>query len=146
MIKGNNSLVIRDLKMVADDRGLLDQLFNDDLPFLVKRIYVVYPRKGIVRGLHGHKRESKAFWVFLGSAKFAVVPMQSTGQQMKTFTLDYRKPQLLIVPHNHYNGFVALEDNTGVLCLSSLSLEESERDDYRVDPYKFGDPWKVESR
>ncbi|MGH9879596.1 MAG: WxcM-like domain-containing protein, partial [Nitrososphaerales archaeon] len=123
---------VRDLKNFIDDRGALNQIFNDDLPFQVKRMYTVYPRKGIIRGLHGHKKEWKAFWVISGAAKFVVIPMNS-GEQ-KILILDHRKPQLLIVPPEHYNGFVALDDNTVVVCLSSLSLAESTKDDYRVEP------------
>ena len=136
------STELRDLKNFVDERGVLGQIFNDDLPFQVKRMYTVYPRKGIIRGLHGHKKEWKAFWVTSGAARFAIIVMQSGDQ--KTFTLDHRKPQLLIVPPEHYNGFVSLDDATIVVCLSSLSLAESTEDDYRVEPYHFGDIWKVE--
>jgi len=138
------SAEVRELNSFVDDRGVLSQIFNDDLPFHVKRMYTVYPRKGIIRGLHGHKKEWKAFWVTSGAAKFAVIPMESGNH--KTLTLDHRKPQLLIVPPDHYNGFVALDDATAVVCLSSLSLTESTKDDYRVEPYHFGDVWKVEGR
>ena len=138
------SAEIRDLKNFSDERGILSQIFNDDLPFQVKRMYTVYPRKGVIRGLHGHKKEWKAFWVISGAAKFGVIPMPSGDH--KTLTLDHRKLQLLIVPPEHYNGFVALDDSTVVVCLSSLTLTESTADDYRVEPYHFGDIWKAGGR
>ena len=134
---------IKDLKVFIDDRGVLEQIFNLDLPFELKRIYIIYPRKDIKRGFHGHKIEWKAFFVIKGCVKFIIIEIDNEKNK-KTFVLDEKKPQLLIVPNGYYNGMMALENESIILCFSSLNLKESLKDDIRIDPFKFGkEIWEV---
>ncbi len=138
-------MALLDLKRFCDDRGTLDQVFNMDLPFNVKRIYVIYSNKDIIRGFHGHKKEWKAFYIAKGSAKFNIVNIKT--KEVKTYVLNEKKPQLLVVPNGYYNGLRPLEDNTIIFCLSSATLEESKKDDIRTSPFAFGkEIWEVESR
>ena len=140
---------IVELKRFVDDRGVLDQLYDSDLDFKIKRLYLVAPFKGIKRGLHGHFKEWKAFCVLSGSAKFVVAELEPEEDPAKpiSFTLNSKKPSILVVPPGYLNGFVAVEYNTKILGLSSSTLEESKLDDFRQPWNKFGeDIWETENR
>lgn len=138
----------------VDDRGYLAQIFDSTID--AKRIYVVGNfSKGVIRGFHGHMNEWKHFFVVRGCAKFVVIPHKvSEGVKnhdalkgkIKSFVLSDRKPVLLSVPPEHYNGWVSLEEGTILMGISNKTLDDSINDDYRLDPFAFGDVWSVKSR
>ena len=139
---------ILELGRFVDDRGSLDQIYNSVLNFKLKRIYFISPLRGIIRGMHGHKREWKAFVVLRGSVTFVTHPMGiKSSKASKIFTLNSKKPQILVIPKRYYNGFVALENESEILGLSSSTLAESLKDDFRKPWNEFGDePWEVDYR
>ena len=138
------------LELHLDDRGSFLQVYNSDLPFTVKRVYVLHTTKGVIRGLHGHKKEEKAFMILDGMVKFVVLPLDTDEDpsviDIHEFVLSDRKAEILVVPSGYYNGFVTLSSFSTLLCLSSSILLESLEDDVRVDPFKFGDFWSVKHR
>ncbi len=142
------------LEWKTDDRGYLVQIFNADLD--IKRVYVVGNfSRGTIRGFHGHMKEWKYFFVVKGSVKFVIIPHKvSEGVKepdklkgkMQAFVLSDRKPAVLAVPPENYNGWVSLEEGTLLMGMSDKTLEESVKDDYRVDPFTFGDVWGTKAR
>lgn len=147
------------IKIVIDDRGCLWQLFDiinskisfdginyNELP-PIKRIYKVENfSKDTIRGMHFHKIEWKYFIIIKGSVKFVVSPTDIPSEKTQTFVLSEKKPEALIIPPNYYNGWRALEDHTILLGASSLSLEESLKDDYRIPPDNFLEFFRVKNR
>ncbi|MBI2971114.1 MAG: dTDP-4-dehydrorhamnose 3,5-epimerase family protein [Candidatus Aenigmarchaeota archaeon] len=142
------------LEWKVDDRGYLMQLFNADLN--VKRAYVVGNyAKGTIRGFHGHMKEWKYFCVVKGSVKFVLVQHNvSEGvedpeplrEKIHTYVLSDRKPSILVIPPCYYNGWVSLEEGTLLMGMSDRTLAESIDDDYRIDPFTFGDVWSTKPR
>jgi dTDP-4-dehydrorhamnose 3,5-epimerase-like enzyme len=136
-----------DVRCHVDDRGFLYQIYgNYSSKFPdVKRIYVVGNfSKGTIRGFHKHMEEWKCYFVVNGSAKFVLV---NEDKNISTYTLSSKNPSLLIVPPKYSHGWISLEDNTLLIGLSNKSLEESLKDDFRMDPFTFGkDVWKVKPR
>ena len=134
-----------------DDRGFLSQILPEgDKSFNIKRLYSTGNfSKGIIRGFHKHKREKKAFFVPSGSAKFVVVDDRkdsSTFKEINTFVLSTLNPSVLTIPTGVYTGWMSLEDNTVVLGISSEPFDKENPDDERLDPYAYGDIWKVKDR
>jgi dTDP-4-dehydrorhamnose 3,5-epimerase-like enzyme len=72
--------------------------------------------------------------------------MQKKKVKPDIYVLNEKKAEILVIPPNHYNGFVALED-CFIICLSSLTLEDSLKDDIRVNAFAYGkDIWEVKYR
>jgi dTDP-4-dehydrorhamnose 3,5-epimerase-like enzyme len=132
---------ILDLKSFIDDRGELVQLFDQD--FKIVRAYVVGNfDKNTVRGFHKNLEEWKYFYVVKGSVKFVIVENENN---IKTIILSVKKPQLLIIPPNLWNGWKALEDDSLLLGFSNRVMTNHK--DERLDPYAFGkDIWEVKNR
>lgn len=131
----------------VDDRGFLYQIYGgyeDKFPS-VKRIYVVGNfGKGVIRGFHKHADEWKCYFVSSGAAKFVVIDGERNST---TFLLSSRNPSILIMPPNHFHGWVSLEEGTILVGMSNKSLEESLNDDTRTDPFSFGkELWEVKAR
>ena len=126
----------------VDDRGFLWQLFEGNH---IKRAYVVGNfDKGTVRGFHLHREESKWFFIVRGSAKFVTV--NEKDETVQSFVLSEKRPAILHVSPGYYNGWKALENDTILIGMSDKTLEESKKDDYRADPFKFGNVWEVKNR
>lgn len=131
----------------VDDRGFLYQIYgNYESKFpSVKRIYVVGNfSRGTIRGFHKHREEWKGYFVSNGSAKFVIV---DENKNMLTYILSSKNPTILIVPPEYFHGWVSLEENTILIGISNKNLEESLKDDVRIDPFTFGkELWDVKAR
>jgi dTDP-4-dehydrorhamnose 3,5-epimerase len=148
--------LIRGIKFNAvqsfiDDRGFLSQILPEGDPeFTIKRIYSTGNfSQGIIRGFHKHKREVKAFFVPSGAAKFVAVDDRKdspTYKDINTFILSTLNPSVLVIPTGVYTGWMSLVDNTVVLGISSEPFDKNNPDDERLDPFAFGDVWKVKDR
>lgn len=139
------------VKSFIDDRGFLSQILPEgDESFQIKRIYSTGNfAKGTIRGFHKHKREKKAFFVPSGSAKFVAVDDRkesSTFKEINTFVLSTLNPSVLTVPTGVYTGWMSLDDSTVVIGMSSEPFDKDNPDDERLDPYAYGDVWKVKDR
>jgi len=148
-----------EVKTHIDDRGFIYQVFdirNSKISFdgktylnlpTIKRVYIVGNfSKGVIRGMHFHKKEWKFFFVISGSAKFVISKSSKPGKETKTFILSSKKPEILIVPPTYYNGWTALEDNTILIGMSNFCLRESLKDDFRISPDDFIELFMVRSR
>ena len=124
----------------------------------VRRAYFIQnSQKGVVRGFHHHLKETKYFVVLQGVAKFVTIPVEfdskedptpyvPMGEEFGTFIMSDRKQQMLVIPPEQCNGWVSLTNNCLLLALSSSTFEQSKNDDRRIDPYYWGDVWKVKAR
>jgi dTDP-4-dehydrorhamnose 3,5-epimerase-like enzyme len=135
------------VKCHVDDRGYLYQIFGDYPGILpeLKRIYIVGNfKKGTIRGFHKHNQEVKAYFTVRGAAKYVVVNPDST---ITSYILSTRDPTVLIIPPTYPHGWVSLEDDCLLIGLSNKTLDESLRDDIRIDPFAFGHAvWEVKPR
>ena len=116
----------------VDDRGVLTQTFGDN--FTPKRCYEIKDRAGVIRGMHGHKKESKLIYVSKGLVKFVIYEMTSEDEviPLYDFTLSSDKPQTLLIPAGYYHGFKSLKSSV-IHFYSDATLEESKKDDYRAE-------------
>ena len=152
------------VQSISDDRGLLIP-FTDNIDHeLFHRSYLVedYGR-GIIRGLHYHKKEIKIFTIATGSAKFITMKLpediadrnddeiknflKNNPESVQFWVLSNRHHGVLVIPALYANGWISLEDHTVLVSLSSLRYEEAKDDDIRINPYIIGeDKWKVIGR
>jgi len=127
--------------LVVDERGQLT--FVNDFDFKgVKRFYMVENfSTDTIRAFHGHRKESKYAFVTAGSALLVAVEIDdfakpSKDSKVHRFILSAKKPSILYIPPGYANGFKVLEKDTKIIFFSTLSLEESKKDDYRF-PYDY---------
>jgi dTDP-4-dehydrorhamnose 3,5-epimerase-like enzyme len=136
----------------VDDRGFINQIIQTADGFFPKleRLYFVGNfGKGIIRGFHKHEKEWKCFFVTKGAAKFVLVKEKSAARndvEIETYTITSKHPSILVVPPGIHNGWMSLEEETTVLGISNFTIDETKKDDSRVDPYFWGDVWTVKSR
>lgn len=136
--------------MVVDDRGSIS--FVNEFQFEgVKRFYIICNHTvGFVRAWHGHKQEAKYVMAVSGAAVLAAVEIDDWQSPSKDllihrYVLSAEKPSILYIPKGFANGSKTLTENTKLLFLSTCSLEESEKDDVRYDPY-YWNAWHIVHR
>lgn len=144
-------------KLIIGDKELSPDVcpvFGDDRGFFTainfgqgtKRGYVIRNhRAGVIRAFHGHRKESKEFYVIRGS--FKVICISMDVGEWKEFTLNERCTNSLKIPAGTYNGFVSLTNDAELLVISNSTFEESKGDDYRL-PYDLlgKSVWEVKHR
>ena len=153
------------IQSISDDRGLLIP-FTDDIDHsLFHRSYIVENYgKGVIRGLHYHKKEMKIFTIASGAAKFVTFKLpealadrndpseikiyaQNHSEAVKTWVLSNRHHGVLVIPAYYANGWISLEDHSVLVSLSNLRYEEAMHDDIRIDPFIVGEKyWQVIGR
>lgn len=144
----SDNIAISEYRRFVDDRGTFN---NYACPFIPKRAYTCYNHeKGIVRGFHYHKKEEKYFVCLRGAIKIAVAPLLLPDSldivKMNTIILSAETTNALYVPAGYANGWQTLQDDTLLLGMSSLTMEESVYDDHRIDPLQVPDMWKTKWR
>lgn len=131
-----------------DNRGNIS-FFNTFYFKNVKRFYIVEnANKKIIRAFHGHMKEGKYVFVTSGKILLCIAPLTNAGNpstkvKVERFFLSYKTPKIIYIPPKYANGFKILEKNTQVIFYSTLSLQDSLKDDYRFSYDYWGkDVWK----
>lgn len=136
--------------LAVDDRGQISFCNALDMTS-VRRFYIVANHQAqFVRAWHGHKSEAKFVFVVSGAAIVAAVKVDDwknpdKAARAQRFVLSEKKPAVLSIPPGYANGFKTLVPDTKIMFLSTATLDESSRDDYRFDAL-YWNPWEVEPR
>ena len=145
-----NGLEGKTLAVHNDDRGYLYEIVHSyELPKFGQVYAVGDPARGAIRAFHKHDKLWDLFCIVAGSAKFIFVddrPKSKTKGNMQIITAGSRAPKLIIVPPGIYHGWMALEDNTLMISTASELYNQKSPDEYRIDPYTYGDVWTVKGR
>lgn len=99
---------IRQCKLISDERGEL-VIYQDEIPFRVKRTYVMYGRKGINRGGHRHIKTIQAITVLCGSA---AVSFYDKVNKFHVRSPNLNASDLLILPPENWHEIIFHEDST----------------------------------
>ena len=145
-----------DRQLFVDDRGHFTNI-PLELPkfnFKGKRVYVCDNfQKGTVRGYHYHKHEAKVFICLKGGIKFVLLPedmmitIPAPNWEPEEFTLSENIPKALYVPANYANAWQTLTDDTIMVGVSNVTVEQSMDDDIRQDPRLYHpEYWETEWR
>ena len=138
--------------LAVDDRGEVRFVNKFDLaPHEFRRFYLVSNHQPLpIRAWHAHKYEVKAVTLVRGAAIVAAVKIDDWTRpnplaEVSRFVLSANKPSVLLIPAGYANGFRCLTPDASLLWFSSLTVEESQRDDYRFGAH-FWEPWEVVAR
>lgn len=125
----------------ADTRGSVT-FFNSFNLKGIKRFYdVCNSTKEPIRAFHGHMIEEKYAYVVSGKVLLCIVKLSnpvspSKMNKVKKYILESNTPQIIHIPAAHANGFKILEKNSKIIFFSTLTLQESIKDDYRY-PFDY---------
>lgn len=110
-----------DFQKHGDDRGsLVVAEYEDDIPFIVKRIYYIYGvSDGKRRGFHSHKNLLQVYIAIHGNVKV----MLDDGEKKETVLLD-NPSRGLFIGHNVWREIFDFSEDAVLLVLASEKYSE----------------------
>jgi|SRR3990172_2081052 len=146
--------ILTPLVVREDDRGSLVETFHHynlpaGRPWAGQTYVVTSPTRGTVRGLHRHAHLREWFVCLHGRAKVVVVEAGRTEPLVRHwgFVLTATHPSRLEIPPMLWHGWMALDDDTTLLCLGTDVYQRDQPDEQRIAYDTFGaDVWEVKPR
>ena len=138
MIEG---VVVKKLKPIADDRGLLMEILRNDEPVFDQfgQCYVTVVHPGIVKGWHYHKKQFDHFCCLKGTARVVLYDSRETSKsyrEVNEFLLSLESPLLVKIPPYVFHGFTAAgQEDAMILNLPTEVYQYSEPDEFRESPF-----------
>lgn len=144
-------VIVKQLKLIPDDRGYLMEMMRKDWPEFMQfaQSYVTACYPGIYKAWHYHKKQWDHFVCLWGMAKVVLYDTREdspTRGKINTFHMGQLNPTLLRIPPLVYHGFTAEGDQTALIANFPTELYNyQEPDEFRVP---FNDPsipydWEV---
>ena len=130
----------------VDERGTL-RFVNDFLMHDVVRFYIIrHNNTELIRAWQAHKQERKYFYVLKGKFVVAYLKLDKFDNPDMSLKPEYtvlseQESKVLAIPEGYANGLKALEPDAEIMVFSNLSVEESQKDDFRF-PAEWWFDWE----
>ena len=131
---------IRNLRLVADERGFLMEMLRSDWPEFIKfgQAYVTACYPGVIKAWHYHKNQWDNFVCIYGMAKVVLYDPRGespTKELINEFHVGQLNPLLIKIPPLVYHGFTAEGGQIALIANFPTELYEYERPDEERLPY-----------
>ena len=142
-----DSVKIKQLKVIPDERGRVMEMLRSDDELFVKfgQVYYTTAYPGIVKGWHYHKKQIDNFVVVKGMMKVVLYDRRedsSTKGEINEFFMGDHNPILLQIPIGVLHGFKCIsEDEAMVINITTEPYNRENPDEYRVDPKSNNIPY-----
>jgi len=140
-------VIVKKLKLLADDRGFLMEILRSDESMFDRfgQCYVTQVMPRIVKGWHYHKKQSDHFCCLKGTAKVVLYDGREhskTYREVNEFILSLESPMVVKIPPYVYHGFTAVGDEPAmILNLPTELYHYQEPDEFRENPFSEKIPY-----
>lgn len=136
-----DGVMVKPLKIIPDERGYLMEILRADDPFFEKfgqtYLTVVYP--GVVKGWHGHKKQTDHMCALKGMAKVVLYDDRKespTFGEVNELFIGERNPVLVRVPPGVLHGMKGVGvEPAYIVNTPSEMYDYDDPDEFRVDPH-----------
>jgi len=116
-MKNIDGVVIKNLKVIPDERGWLMEILRCDDEIFTKfgQVYMSTAYPGVVKGWHYHKKQTDNFTCVHGMMKVVLYDSRKESQTFKTLMelfVGEKNPILISVPPEVYHGFKGIGTET----------------------------------
>jgi len=145
MIKG---VVIKKLKPMKDDRGVLVEILREDDKIFEHfgQVYFTTCKPGFVKAWHYHKKKIDNFVCLKGKARVGLYDLREDSEtkgEVMEFIMSLEDPFLLKIPLGVAHGFEVLGDEEClILNTTTHPYNKDDADEYRIDPFENNIPFK----
>ena len=142
--------LIKQLRVVPDERGFLMEMLRNDDPFFQRfgQAYITACYPGVVKGWHYHRIQTDHFVCVKGMAKVVLYDSREdspTHGKVQEVFMGERNPILLRIPSHVMHGFKAVGTETAMIINFPTELyNHNQPDEYRMPwdtpeiPYDWG--------
>ena len=140
-------VVIKNLRVIPDERGWLMEILRCDDPLFEKfgQVYLTTAYPGVVKAWHYHKIQTDNFTCIHGKMRLALYdarPKSNTFKKIDEFTISLEEPMLVHIPPFVYHGFKCVGDTEAVVINTvTHPYNPKKPDEYRIDAYDNDIPY-----
>jgi len=138
MIEG---VVVKQLKIIPDDRGRLMEIFRCDDGFFKKfgQVYMTTVYKDVIKAWHFHKIQTDNFACIHGNIRLGLYDARknsSTYGKTEEYIMGLDRPILVSIPPEVYHGFKGIADGESIVVNTPTEpYNHKKPDEYREDPF-----------
>jgi dTDP-4-dehydrorhamnose 3,5-epimerase len=145
-----DGVIVKKLKVIADERGFLMEMMRADDPFFQKfgQSYLTTAYPGVVKGWHYHKKQTDNFVVVKGMMKVVLYDSRvnsKTEGEVNEFFMGEQNPILITIPVGVLHGMKCIGEEMAYLVnVPTEMYDYEEPDEFRIDahsdkvPYDWG--------
>ncbi|OPY87615.1 MAG: dTDP-4-dehydrorhamnose 3,5-epimerase [Smithella sp. PtaU1.Bin162] len=147
-----NGVIIKKLKVIADERGRLMEILRSDDNFFDKfgQVYMTTAYPGCVKGWHYHKKQSDNMAVVKGMMKIVLYDSRKesvTFGEINEIFAGIHNPVLVHIPPFVYHGFKCIsEDEAIVINTPTETYDYQKPDEFRLPAHESDIPYKWERK
>jgi dTDP-4-dehydrorhamnose 3,5-epimerase len=140
-------VVVKNLRVIPDERGLLMEMMRCDDPFFKKfgQVYLSVAYPGVVKGWHYHKKQTDHFTVVRGMLKVVLYDLREdspTHGKVNEFFMGEKNPILLVIPPMVVHGVKAIGGEAGYLVnCPDQAYAYDDPDEFRISPHSGEVPY-----
>jgi len=128
------NVVVKDLKVIPDDRGCLVECLRSDDPFFKKfgQFYFTSCYPGIIKAWHLHKIQTDNVVCVSGMMKLVLCDARegsSTYQDIDEYFIGYLNPKLISIPPGVLHGFTPVGNEMSIMANCSSELYNYKKPD-----------------
>lgn len=147
-----DGVVVKNLKVIPDERGFLMEMIRADDPFFEKfgqtYMTVVYP--GVVKGWHYHKVQVDHFCAVKGMAKVVLYDGREgspTRGEVNEYFMGEKNPIVLRIPAGVLHGMKGIGTEPAyIVNMPSEVYRYDDPDEFRVHPHDNDVPYSWERK
>jgi dTDP-4-dehydrorhamnose 3,5-epimerase len=142
-----DGVVVKQLKVIADERGRLMEILRADDPHFVKfgQVYLTTAYPGVVKAWHYHKNQQDTFAVVKGMLKLVLYDSREgspTRGLVNELFLGEHNPIFVVVPKLVFHGFKAVgTEEALVINVPTEVYQYASPDEYRVPAHENDIPY-----
>lgn len=146
-----DDVVVKQLKLIADERGWLMEILRSDWEHFQKfgQVYVTAAYPHVVKAWHMHKKQTDNIACVKGMVQLALFDGRDeseTKNEVNDFVIGEKNPLLVKVPPRVWHGFKAISEEYALVVNVPTELYNyKEPDEYRLPPNtdKIPYDWKL---
>ena len=147
-----DGVVVKELVVHADDRGMLMEVVRDDEPVFrpVRQTTLTITYPGVVEAFHWHRRQWDVWFFAAGSAQVALHDLREsspTRGQTDVLYVGERRPLVVAIPPGAAHGYRVLGSTPATLFYHTTERYDP-ADEERIphDDPRIGFDWRTQNR
>ena len=115
-----DSVIVKNLRVIPDERGRLMEILRNDDPFFQKfgQVYMTTNYPGVVKAWHAHKMQTDHVACVSGMVKLVLFDGREnspTYQKINEFFIGIHNPKLIVIPPGVYHGWKCISKEESVV-------------------------------
>jgi dTDP-4-dehydrorhamnose 3,5-epimerase len=147
-----NGVIIKKLKVIADERGRLMEIMRCDDNCYEKfgQVYMTTAYPGVVKGWHYHKKQYDNMSVVKGMMKIVLYDSRkesATFGEINEIIAGIHNPVLVHIPPFVYHGFKCVSEDEAIVVNTPTEVYNySEPDEFRLPAHDSDIPYSWERK